>query len=443
MRTTRVSAKPEPAFGTAHRQSLWRNPEFLKLWAGQTISTVGSGVTVSALPLTAVLMLGAGASEMGWLLAAESAPVLLVGMFAGVWVDRFRRRPLLIGADLGRAALLASIPFLAAVGALRIEHLFVLAAAVGALTVVFEVAYRSFVPDLVGPESVLEANSRLATVDAAAEITAPGLTGVLVQVISPATTILLDAFSFVGSALCIAGIRHTEPARSPTAQQDVWTDIGDGLRAVAGNPMLRAFAGWEALRNFFGMFIGALYVLYGLRELGLSPLLIGITIGLGGASNLLGTVIVERVTRRYGARRTMTGAILAGCLGPLLIAFAPDRPVAGFAVLLAGQALDLIHPLYDVNALTLRQTTTPEHLLGRVNATMHVIGRGAIPFGAVAGGMLGGAIGVRPTLLVAAVGITVGAIWLARWGLRGGLAATRSAASAPTSAARPFWPWPR
>src|SRR5205807_449250 len=143
---------------------------------------------------------------------------LLVGMFAGVWVDRFRRRPLLIGADLGRAALLASIPILAAVGGLRIEFLFALAAAVGALTVVFDVAYRSFVPDLVGPDNVLEANSRLASVDAAAEITVPGLTGALVQVISPATTILLDAVSFVGSALCIAGIRHTEAARSPTVQ---------------------------------------------------------------------------------------------------------------------------------------------------------------------------------------------------------------------------------
>jgi predicted MFS family arabinose efflux permease len=280
---------------------------------------------------------------------------------------------------------------------------------------VFDVAYRSFVPDLVGPDGVLEANSRLATVEAAAEITAPGLTGVLVQVISPATTILLDAVSFVGSALCMAGIRHPEQARSPSApRQNVWTDIAAGLRAVARSPMLRALASWEALRNFFGMFIGALYVLYGLRELGLSPLLIGITIGVGGASNLLGTVIVERVTRRLGANRTMVGAVLLGCLSPILITLAPNRPVEGFAVLLAAQALDLIHPLYDVNALTLRQTTTPDHLQGRVNATMHVIARGVIPFGALAGGTLGDAIGMRPTLLVAAVGITLGALWLAR-----------------------------
>src|SRR5919202_1984175 len=165
-------------------RGLWRHPEFRKLWAGQTISIFGSGVTANALPLTAVLLLGASASDMGWLLAVESAPVLLVGMFAGVWVDRVRRRPVLVGADLGRAGLLACIPLLAALGALRIEHLFVVAATTGVLTVVFDVAYRSIVPDLVGHERILEANSRLATVEAVAEITTPGLTGAVVHVIA-------------------------------------------------------------------------------------------------------------------------------------------------------------------------------------------------------------------------------------------------------------------
>src|SRR5207253_9778180 len=134
MKTYMLPKVPASHQNGASARSLWHHPDFLRLWAGQTISTVGSGITSSALPLTAVLLLGARATDMGWLLAAESAPVLLVGMFAGVWVDRFRRRPLLIGADLGRAALLACIPMLAAVGGLRIEYLFALAAAVGMLT---------------------------------------------------------------------------------------------------------------------------------------------------------------------------------------------------------------------------------------------------------------------------------------------------------------------
>ena len=141
-----------------HPRSLWQDAEFLKLWAGQTISSIGSGVTASALPLTAVLVLGANASDMGWLLAVESAPVLLVGMFMGVWVDRLPRRRLLIGADLGRAGLLACIPLLAYRGGLRIEHLYVVALTTGALTVLFDIAYRSFVPDLVGADHVFEAN---------------------------------------------------------------------------------------------------------------------------------------------------------------------------------------------------------------------------------------------------------------------------------------------
>jgi len=165
------------------------------------------------------------------------------------------------------------------------------------------------------------------------------------------------------------------------------------------------------------MFIGALYVLFGLRELGLSPVLLGMTVGVGGASNLLGTLIVQRATRRFGVGPTIITAVLVGCIPPVLIALAPSRPVEGFVVLVAAQALDLIHPLYEINALTLKQGSTPTHLLGRVNATLHVIAGGVIPFGA-----LGDAIGLRPTLLVAAGGIMLGAVWLARaaiWSGRG------------------------
>src|SRR5690348_3271041 len=219
--------------GGQRPRSLWRNSEFLKLWVGQTVSTIGTGVTSSALPLTAVLMLGANAGDMGWLLAVESAPVLLLGMFAGVWVDRLPRRRLLIGADLGRAALLACIPLLAYLGGLRIEHLYAVALTTGALSVLFDVAYRSFVPELVGSEHVLEANSRLASVEAVAEITTPGLTGALVQVIAPPAAILLDAASFVGSAVSVSAIRHTAaPLKSVGEHGQVFSEIADGLRLV-------------------------------------------------------------------------------------------------------------------------------------------------------------------------------------------------------------------
>ena len=402
----------------APARGLWQNSDFLKLWAGQTISTIGSGVTESALPLTAVLFLGATASDMGWLLAVESAPVLLVGIFAGVWVDRFPRRRLLIGTDLGRAGLLVCIPLLAYLGGLRIEHLYVVALTTGILTVVFDIAYRSFVPHLVGSDHILEANSRLASVEAVAEITTPGLTGALVQVIPAPMAILLDAASFVGSALCATGIRAVDaPRPKPQQRTAIFTEIAEGLRAVRSSELLRTLATFDALRNFFGMFIGALYVLFGLRELGLSPLLVGLSVGVGGISNLAGTLLVQRLTQRLGgAGRTMVMAMLVGSLTPFLVALAPTGAVPGFLVLVLAQSLDVIHPLYSVNALTLRQLTTPPHLLGRVNATLHVVERGVIPFGALVGGMLGDAIGLRPTLLVAAAGIALGSMLVARSG---------------------------
>ena len=388
--------------------------EVAGLWVGQAVSRFGSGITDAALPLTAVLLLGATPGEMGWLVAVEAAPVLLVGMFAGVWVDRVRRRPLLIGADLGRAVLLGCIPLLAITNSLRIEHLFVVAAAGGVLTVLFDVAFRSFVPNLLGREAMLVANSRLATIDAVAEITTPGMTGALVQVIAAPLAVLLDALSFVVSAACMLGIRHAETARQESEEaEDIWSEIVQGWRAVIHNEVLRPLAGVEGLRNFFGMFFGTLYVLFGIRELGLSPLLIGITVGVGGVSNLLGTLVVQRVTRRLGVRRTMLAALVLGCIGPALIAVAPSVAIGAFVVLVIAQSVDFIHPLFDVNALTLRQVITPDYLLGRVNATIHVIGRGVVPFGALAGGALGDAVGMRGTLLIGAAGFVVATVWYA------------------------------
>jgi MFS family permease len=448
---------------------LWRHPDFLRLWTGQTISKFGSGITGNALPLAAVLALGAGPAEMGLLAAASAVPVVGLGLVAGAWVDRLRRRPVMIWADAGRALLLASIPAAAALGRLRIEHLFLVAALVGVLTIFFDVAYQSFVPDLVGRRRVLEANSRLASSDAVAEIATPGLTGVLVELITAPMAIALDALSFVGSALFVGAIRTPErppaarqqPARGgvaelsaanaylpdltteprshgedhqdsvspclrgaekpwkqlerqpPAARPHVGREIAAGLRVVAGSPLLRAFAGYAASTSFFGSFIGTLYALFALRELGLGPTLLGIAIGVGGASNLLGTLVVGPVTRRAGVGRTMLGAVAVHSVTVFSIPLAGGPVPLAFAVLAAGQAFDAIHPLYDVNALAVRQAVAPDALLGRVNATMRVLEGGAAPLGALAGGLLGATIGVRATLLLAAAGIAASALWLA------------------------------
>ena len=373
----------------------------------------------SALDLTAVLTLGATPVQMGLLAAARTAPVAALGLFAGVWADRVRRRPLLIGADLGRALLLLLIPLAAATGFLHLELLFIVAPLVGILTVFFDVAYQSFVPVLVRRERVMQANSRLATSDALAEITTPGLAGVLVALITAPMAILLDALSFVASALFIWRIRFDEAARPADADRShAIQEIREGLRTVMRDPVLRALAGFVGTREFFGSFIGTLYALYALRELNLGPVLLGVTIGVGGASNLLGTLIVERVTRRLGTGPTIMWSVTAGCFSVVLLPLAGvavelgGSPLLAFGMLALAQASDFIHPLYYVNALTVRQAAAPERVLGRVNASMQVLEGGLAPLGALVGGVLGGTLGVRTTLFIAAFGIIASRLWL-------------------------------
>ncbi|HEY3082772.1 MAG TPA: MFS transporter [Chloroflexota bacterium] len=402
--------------------------DFTKLWLGQAVSRFGSGITGSALPLAALLVLGASPAQMGLLAALGAAPVLLVGLFAGVWVDRVRRRPLMVWADLGRAGFLASIPAAWLLGGLRFEQLLLVAALVGVLTVLFGVAYQSFVPELVGRRRILAANSRLATVDALAEITTPGLAGLLVQAVGAPMAILLDALSFVASAASVALVRTQERAPAPkTEAAGVRRELLEGLRVVGRSRLLRPIAAYAATREFFGNFIGVLYALFALRDLGLDPVLLGITIGVGGVSNLAGAAAVGPVTRRFGVGPTMLGAVAVGSLSAFLIPLAGGPVLLGFALLCASQAFDAIHPLYEVNALSVRQTATPDHLLGRVNASMHVLEGALAPVGALVGGLLGDMIGTRETLFVAAFGIAASALWL----LGSPLAALREAPAPP------------
>lgn len=401
---------------------LWRHVGFLKLWAGQTISEFGSGVTYNALPLAAVLTLGASTTQLGLLMAAASAPAVFAGLFAGVWVDRLQRRPLLIAADLARAALIASIPVAALLGRLHAAQLYVVAALAGVLTILFDVAYQAFVPDLVSRAHIQEANGRLATSGALAEVVTPGLTGVLVQVLTAPLALALDAISYLCSAVSLALIRVDESAPAPrAARARLGPELLVGLRFVAGEPLLRAFAGFAATRSFFGNFIGALYALYALRELGLNPVLLGVTIGVGGASNLLGTFLVGPVTRRFGLGRAMLGSVVIGGLTSFFLPLAHGPLPLAFGCLVLLQAFDATQPIYEVNALSLRQALTPPHLLGRVNAAVQVLEGAPAPLGAIVGGALGGIIGPRATLLLAVLGLLASTLWLLRsplWALR-------------------------
>ncbi|HUX86637.1 MAG TPA: MFS transporter, partial [Chloroflexota bacterium] len=275
---------------------LWRNSDFLKLWTGQAVSRFGSTITREALPLTALLVLGATPFQMGLLAAVAAAPVLLMGLVAGVWIDRRRRRPLMIAADLTRALLLVSIPVAALLGRLTIAQLFVVAALVSVVTVFFDVAFQSYVPFLVPRERILEANQKLGLSGSLAEVTAPGLAGALVQVVSAPLTILLDAGSFLVSALLLGLMRTPEMTPKPVDDQvSIRSEIRAGLRFVFAHPLLRAFAARALVDTFFGYFFAALYGLYCIRDLGMGPALLGLSVAAGGVGDLIGAVLCERI----------------------------------------------------------------------------------------------------------------------------------------------------
>jgi MFS family permease len=403
--------------------TLWQNREFLKLWSGQTISVFGSLIGRTALPFTAVLVLNATPFQMALLSAADLVSGLLVGLLAGVWVDRLRRRPVLIAADLGRAVLLGTIPAAALLGVLHVEQLYVIAFLVGVLTMFFDVAYHSYLPSLVRREELVEGNSKLTASASVAEVGGFGLSGWLVQWFTAPIAVLIDAVSFLFSALFVGLIRTPErnAARlsfeTPTPageRQNVWQEMAEGAVAVARDPVLRALAGSAMILALFGPMIGTLILLFTTRELGLRPGIQGMIFAVGGVTSLLGALATGRVTRRLGVGRAMVYGLLLSSLGTFCIPLAHGATVAAVLLLVINQLVtDPSHTVYEINQVSLRQAITPDRLLGRVNASIRFVGLAAMLLGTLLGGLLGQTIGLRPTLVIGSCGGLLAALWLA------------------------------
>jgi MFS family permease len=402
--------------------SLWRHPEFLKLWAGQTVSELGSVVTRTAVPLVALLVLGAGPLEMALLVVAGSLAVLLVGFLAGAWVDRLRRRPLLIGTDAVRAVLLFSIPVAYATGVLRMEQLYVVTFVEGCLGALFDAAYPAYVPSLIGVDRVVDGNSKLATSSSLAEIGGPGLAGTLVQVFSAPFAILIDALSFGVSALSLLLIRSPEPPRpTRTERSPIRLEIVEGLRLVRDHPVLFPIALRSVVAHVAGSFYGVLYTLYLIDDLHLSPLLFGVVVSAGGVGSLVGSLFASRVIRRLGLGPaliyTAVGAALLGVLtplaqGPLLL--------ATVMVLIPQLVGDGLQTIEGVAELSLIQGLSPDRILGRVNATLEVFSHGiAYPIGALTAAVVASAIGVRGGIAIGWAGMAVSILFLVLSPLRG------------------------
>lgn len=392
---------------------LWRHPDFMKLWVGQAISAFGSHITWQALPLTALLILGAGPTELGLLAATGTAPVLFFGLMAGVWVDRLPRRPIMIVADLGRALLLGSIPLAAIFGLLTLPHLFVVAGLTGLLTVFFDVADQSYLPSLVEHEHIMEGNSKISASRSLAEITGQPIGGLLVQLITAPFAIAVDAVSFVVSALCISLIRkpETKPA-APEKSQPALQEALEGLGVLFKSAILRPLALCDIQRTFFGNFIGTLYMLFVIQELQMPVWVTGVLVGIGGISSLVGSVIAQPLTRRFGIGRSLIGSAVVTAVVTFLIPLAGGPFWLAFGLLVLSQAADIVYSVYFINQTSLRQSVTAPHQLGRVNASAYFLSGVAGLLGAVGGGILGDLLGLRATLFVAVTGYLLAALWL-------------------------------
>ncbi len=392
--------------------TLWRNQAFVRVWSAATISIFGSLVTRIALPLAAILVLGSGAVEVAILRSMELIATLVFGLVAGAWVDRLRRRPVLIWADLGRAALLGSIPVAFAFGVLTFWQLLIVSGLAAVLTTFFDSADNAYLPTIVEREQLVEANGALAASGSAAEFTAFGISGFLVQILTAPIAIAVDAVSYLVSAILLATIRREEAP--PPAREDrepVLAEIRDGLRIVRHDPILRAFVGAQmSLAALWGIF-GATWFLFVLEELGLGPAALGVIAGVGGFSSFIGAVVATRATRRFGIGPVAIVAMLLSAVGNAFIPLAPaGLPLIAIGCLVIQQLVaDSAVTVYDITEVSVRQTLVRDRALGRVSSTFHVAGVLAQLVATIGAGLLAEAIGLRATSWLAPIGGLVGA----------------------------------
>jgi MFS family permease len=396
--------------------SVWADRDFRYYWAGATVSQVGTGVTIIAVPLVALFQLHASVTEVGLLSAAEFLPYLLLTLPAGELVDRMKRRPLLIACDAIRAVALALIPLAAVGGFLSLPLLFGVVVVVGSATVLFDVAAVSVLPSLVGRDALLQANAAIETSRSVGSVAGPGIGGALVGALKASGAIAVDAASYLVSALCLLMVRADEPEPTYTKGGGI-KSLGVGLRQVRKSPVLRHQVIYLAASGLLWGAVEALLIVFSVRELGLSGPQVGLVGAVGNVGAVIGAMTSRRLAQRVGLGNTLVIGAVGTTLGMALVATAP----ASFPLptLLGGQFIVTLTVLwFNIQSVSLRQAVTPSQVLGRVNAAVRLLGFGALPIGAAVGGVLGGAVGMRETLIAATVLSVIPTIVLALSPLR-------------------------
>ena len=384
---------------------LWQHRDFMKLWTGQSISEFGSQISQLAIPLLALISLHATTFEFAVLGVLGFMPFILFALPAGVWVDRLRRRQILIVGDASRAVLLALIPVLWAIGELRIWELFVLQFVIGIFTVFFDVAYQSYLPALIEREDLIDGNSKLQLSVSVAQVAGPSASGALIAAITAPYAVAFDAASFVISSVFMVTMRHREnvPERPAEGHPKMWPQIKEGLHWVLGHRWLRWIAACTATSNFFGSLYFAVLLVYAVRVLHFSPLMLGAMFAVGSGGSIAGALLANRLQKRIGVGPAIVLGSLMFCFPGFIYPLAPHR----FALplfMLAQAVVGFGGVGYNITQVSLRQAITPERLQGRMNAAMRWVVWGTIPLGALLGGAIGQWVSLKTALWVGAIG---------------------------------------
>jgi predicted MFS family arabinose efflux permease len=379
-----------------------RQRDFRLLLAGSAISRVGSQISIVALPLIAVLVLNASSFQLGFLTAAETAAFLLVGLPAGAWIDRLPHLPVLIVSDLVRFVCVGTVPLAGAFGLLTMTQLYVVALCMGVATVFFDVTHQSVLPGIVAADQLVPANGALSAVTSSAEVVGPGLAGWLYQLLGGPLAVLLDAVSYLASALALLRIRARPPRGAGNPGEPLRDRIAEGLRFVFGNPQLRAISLTTAISNLAAAMLFAVQVAFWVRTLRLSPLAVGVLLSVSAVGGLLAALTTGRLSSAIGGTRVILLSVVVSAPFSLLW---PLSAVTGGAVVFGLGSLAIWYGsiAFNITQLSLRQTLCPPGLLGRMNATMRFLAWGVMPIGALAGGAIGGWAGNPAAVGVCAV----------------------------------------
>lgn len=391
-----------------------RNASFLKLWGGQSVALLGSKVSQLALPLVAIYTLDASPSMVGLIGTATFLPYLLFALWAGAWIDRRRRLPIMITTDVVRGVVLLGILGLAVTGTLTMWIMLGLVFVFSTCSVLFELCYYSFVPSIVPSRDLVAANSRLQASDSVAEVGGPGLGGVLVQLLTAPFALVAQMISFVVSAVTLASIRDREPQPEPPAggAPPIMAQIRQGLVTVVRAPLLRTLVVSAALYNFFANWVMALFPVFAVRALDLNAATIGLIRSCGAIGGVLGAVAAGRLIARLGIGSSYLASIVLPFVAFVVIAVTPANTAFTVVVLTLAFAASGFLVVSNVVAISVRQTITPTDLLGRMNATYKFISYGVIALGTFAGGVVGDLLSLRAGMIIGAVGLVLNVLWI-------------------------------